>query len=506
MSNYEIALQNPIRAKSESLSLVAIGYPRWLAEIFYPALNEYSKKVSYGTFKQRVYDGRRFGTFIEEAGLAKSSTVWPADVLQQFSKWLKNQKGSNGRLLSNARLSTIYGVVREIVAVTAHLKEDQAGHVELRPGGFGGKGARDRPISLSSSDLERISSIAAAECKETWRAYQKMRTDEAASSVLCRFLTSERLFPFYLLLMCDLAANPSSLAMINESCTEESLVAAFALVDWVKPRGNYSDQRVLVRAIGSDSVAVNIDRLREMTSLLRADAPDVIRTKLFLYHQNSGGGPGLAGQNIRILTNVYAAQYLLPRFRERHDIPKFLLDEIRVARLSSAGTGDGGIKRAQQLGNHLSPRDTLSYIMRGKEFSKQMQVRLASTMPLLLDSFSEMVREPSRSVVTALGSTCASISSGPENDLPAGAVCMSYLQCFSCPHCRIPTRDPETFHRLAAAASAIKGAEGRVSRARWEEVLHPVLNFITNSVLPQFPERIRNSSAEGREVPMVEIW
>lgn len=214
----------------------------------------------------------------------------------------------------------------------------------------------------------------------------------------------------------------------------------------------------------------------------------------------------------------------LERFRERHRLPRFTLEQLRptIATLVYLQTGD--IFRVQRLLNHASVLTTLEYI-RGPlaqlEARKALRDGIETMTAQVLGSGSASAHpgtsEAALSAEVAAGRMegdtaatcrttmtrtlvghCTNPKASPQPGEVQGQICSQLRKCLRCENCWILSEDLPRVLRFRDALAA----ERAVMRERdWEHINGPDLLIIA-AILKRFPEEaVREAEQVARQLP-----
>lgn len=485
------------------------GIPKWLIDPICPGYEEVCRQVSYDSARSLVHHLRKFSGFVEASGISTDPLYLPQDVLFNFASWLRLQQTKTGKPYANASMSGTFGAVKALIKTSRRLNPAYFEHIQLPNHSFQGKSAVGK-VSLDTTTLSKILEAANSEAESVWEQYRNMIRTNAPDKELRLFLSADRIYPFYLCLLIITAGNPGPITQIDIGCLRTTEAAAIVEIEWFKPRAG-STERIRSKRDQKVSIDTIVKRVIELTSRLRVDSKAHASSKLFIFHQQGGGGKGFKNLDIRILTMGYTIQ-LRQRFIARNNLPKFIEKDIRPVVLAAHANLEKGrtLATTQAVANHKYVEDTLSYVRRDRHHDEAMQGRLAAVMGSFAGRFTKDYADDGHSS-TALGPKCSDlVNNRPEDETKEqehSKPCLSYLRCFTCRHATIPTQDLETAARLMAAQTAFEDAQQRVSKDRWEQVLEPLMLYIKNDLLPRFPLSIRKRALKKATVyQTVEIW
>lgn len=306
----------------------------------------------------------------------------------------------------------------------------------------------------------------------------------------CLYPTSDALMPYYIAILIHTAGNPHAIAALRTDCLRPMpLLDDREMLVWEKPRASQLQRRSFPREAPFDP-PVLVRELLEWTSRLRRRVVPTLRTRLFLYHGQSG------------ITALAPTTLIYPRrrFAERHQLPDFELAALRPSVLTAFYRAYGDLRQVRSIANHAHLSTTVSYVE-----SPEVQAENRARIATLQNAFIGHVREPAAvralglpiegtarqsaflagEAVSMFGFSCLDPFAGIAPGTRPGELCTNFLGCLTCPNA-ILTHDAPTLARLLQARDHLRAASSQIHPARWAAIYAPQLAILEHDILARF--------------------
>ena len=301
--------------------------------------------------------------------------------------------------------------------------------------------------------------------------------------------------PYYIAILIHTAGNPHAIAAVRTDCLRPMpLLDDREMLVWEKPRASRIQRRSFPREAPFDP-PVLVRELLEWTSRLRRRVVPTLRTRLFLYHGQSG------------ITALAPTTLIYPRrrFAERHQLPDFELAALRPSVLTAFYRAFGDLRQVRSIANHAHLSTTVSYV-ESPEVQAENRARVATLQsafighvrgpdidrahrPPALGLPSEGIERkdafPAGEAVSMFGFSCLDPFAGVAPGTRPGELCTNFLGCLTCPNA-ILTHDAPTLARLLQARDHIRAASAHIHPARWAAIYAPQLAILEQDILARF--------------------
>jgi hypothetical protein len=296
--------------------------------------------------------------------------------------------------------------------------------------------------------------------------------------------------PYYIAILIHTAGNPHAIAALRTDCLRPMpLLDDREMLVWEKPRASQLQRRSFRREAPFDP-PVLVRELLDWTSRLRRRVAPTLRTRLFLYHGQSGIS-ALAPKTL-----IYPRR----RFAERHQLPDFELAAFRPSVLTAFYRAYGDLQQVRSIANHAHLSTTVTYVE-----SPEVQAENRARVATLQNAFIGHVREPAAvralglpivgtarqgafpagEAVSMFGFSCLDPFAGVAPGTRPGELCTNFLGCLTCPNA-ILTHDAPTLARLLQARDHLRGASSQIHPARWAAIYAPQLTILEHDILARF--------------------
>ena len=300
-------------------------------------------------------------------------------------------------------------------------------------------------------------------------------------------LTSDTIFPYYLLILIHTAGNPEAVANLSRDCLRPlPLTDDQESVVWEK--GRSAHQQIRSYSVRDPFQPPKLIRqVKAMTERLQHKIQSE-EDPLFLF-------TSYMGQRVAKLYYRNLSSGSLSRWCRRHNVPEFSFDQIRTSVLNVAYRKHRDIFQVQRIANHASLRTTVQYISHTKnaEENKAYMAHLQSSWEkwltqepaTIVKDIDENIKIDNYENATALGFQCKNPYQGIAPGSKKGKRCPAFTACFTCPNA-VLLSDVETLARILQARNHYLDYECRIHPSRWEALYAPQLGIIQREILPRF--------------------
>lgn len=307
------------------------------------------------------------------------------------------------------------------------------------------------------------------------------------------------LFPFYLVLMFELAANSDALRLINYDCVKEDpLFEDRCFIVWDKPRAALEQKRNVFKSKKYGAYKI-IEMIKEITQHTRTFIKEEDKEFLFIVRGEMARKPFL-------VPHEQSFKWALDFFCKTNDLDfTFNPSDIRPTVLTEMYKARKDVVSVSKIANHKSINTTLLYIV-DEEVKKENRKYLSEKQSNILDDILKISSvdnstEIKRENAEAIGFTC-------KNPIVDKKVCVNWMAELTNPDLIIPA-DSQYLSKIIALENAINKAGKIMNQERFELIYKPILNVIEQQVLPHFSKQlIKESSALANKIilPLLEEY
>lgn len=279
------------------------------------------------------------------------------------------------------------------------------------------------------------------------------------------YASPEQMLPFILLLLLRTRYNVSTLLDLQwDEVADRGEVIALA------PFKRRAERRQIRSEVAGDpldplSMRGIFQTLYDMTRRIRLIAPETCKARVFLTVPTTGTGDLAARVSSLVKTLSYPDKGAFAAFRERYQVGRFNVANLRTTLLDAIANGHDGLAGAQREGNHSEAVTTLSHYISVQtadnrrvtlaEMSFQSE-RWAATEgamdPRLLPANSDL-----KSATPGFG-CLAPFNSPLEGEVP-GRLCRAQGHCARCPNAILRSDDPKLVAYVMAYAEAAASSD-----------------------------------------------
>ncbi|BCH19560.1 hypothetical protein [Mesorhizobium sp. L-2-11] len=330
-------------------------------------------------------------------------------------------------------------------------------------------------------------------------------------------LTGETVVAFFIAIAIQTAGNPDALRMMARDCqVAHPLDEHRVIVEWAKPRAGAKVKRAQRRSFDCRRrhAAPNlIDRLLAMTAPLVSRSSRQDRNRLFLVKSEKKDAvtliaeatlshalkPFIKRSNARIAIWNRAAPE-----RARQLLPDFAAILLRGSVATEYYKASGGdIVATQDVLNHARV-DTTELYIKGPQTRRIQRETIARSQALMLgwivgakaDGEDQAQRDRialASDATVPFSHDCLNPATGIAPGSAAGRICRHFGGCLRCPGLVIPI-DADHMARVLQAKEELERARERIDPRRFELLYVPSLRILTENILPDFPERLREEA------------
>lgn len=257
-------------------------------------------------------------------------------------------------------------------------------------------------------------------------------------------------------------------------------------------RRSHSSNRVVLRSDNAQDVAIEsmptvlpnvarlIRRVLELSDRLRDDAPQNLRSRIWLYRmRTAGNGPGAIGDisSLNSATLSHWTKILVERFNLLNNDGKPL--RINVSRLRKTFVNriyeildEDIVSTASAAGNTVSVTD-VNYLRPGEHSQKNWKFMGVALVTELLSGTVGATEK------TPVGQ-CSDSQNGDYAPKRAGEFCMSFLNCIRCRNYVVTGED---LHRLFSFYWRIFAERALMSPKRWQREFAHIIRLIDRDVI-----------------------
>lgn len=511
---------------------------RAFAKVFY----ERCSKSSLGSREHMMGHANKFFTYLKEVGVL-SFKDFDRKYLTSFAIWIDSKDVS---------ISTKYATYQKIELFFKEIKKIKDLNLsELKvPSNPFKKVNEDRkpPKTLSSEEIKKILSICYSKIDETMQEFrytqEKLKELDSLSEykferkniyhithyfykkygylpLLTELSIPERehikkiggvdevnrrlcpnphtLFPFYLVLLIELAANSDAIRQIKIDCiTEDPLFEDRCFINWDKPRAGKEQKRNVFKKKKYGAYQI-VQFLKELTQHTRKYIKEEDKDFLFVIR-----GEYASNKLSVVIPKRFNDES--QKFIKEHKLDfNFTPSDIRPTVLTEIYRARKDVVSVSKVANHKSINTTLLYIV-NEETKKENREYLSSKQSEIFENIlnkNENQENESIDVDNAqnLGFSC-------KKPIVDKKVCVNWMAELTNPELIIPA-DPKYLSKIIALENSINNAKNFMDKDRFSLLYAPILNVIESEILPKFDKKIIAESktlAKEIKTPLLEDY
>ncbi|MGJ7575398.1 hypothetical protein ACSFBX_33105 [Variovorax sp. RB2P76] len=310
------------------------------------------------------------------------------------------------------------------------------------------------------------------------------------------FINPREMFPFYLAILIQTAANPAPLRGLKLGAIRpHPLRLDLEFIDWDKPRSNV-EQRVDFPTQKEWAAPNIIRKLLAINEAFRWQASKSHRDMVFLAHNASGVTAVPCMQLFHLLLNEFIAQHKLPNF----DFKDWRSTVARAHRIAT-----GSVESARKRLNHESSTTTVIYTP-PQDAAPQYDRSIASfqgSLARLGDTPPDRAEGPAASHTSATGQKeaqtvfgfkCKDPFAGFDGITPVGKRCGRFTKCATCKGALVPLDDVEVIALILGTRDALEETKKRaMSEGRWKrykELYEDTRIILAKDIIPAVSEPV----------------
>lgn len=511
---------------------------RIFAKIFY----ERGSKLSLGTRENMLGGANKFFTYLKEVG-AISFKDFDRKYLSSFTIWIDNKELS---------VTTKYGIYQQIELYFKEIKKiKELKFSEFKiPSNPFKKFNEDRkpPKILSSEEIKKILSICYSKIDETMQEFRYtqeklMELDSlgdyeferkniyhvtnyfykkygylplltelpvterihikkigGTDEVNCRLCPNPHtLFPFYMVLLIELAANSDAIRQIKVDCiTEDPLFEDRCCINWDKARAGQEQKRNVFKKKKYGAYQI-IQFLKELTQHTRKYIKEEDKNFLFVIR-----GEYESNKLSVVIPKRFNDE--VKKFIREHNLDfNFAPSDIRPTVLTEIYRARKDIVSVCKVANHKSINTTLLYIV-NEETKKENRKYLSGKQSEIFENIVNKKDTQENDLIDIYNAQ--NIGFSCKKPMVDKKVCVNWMADLTNPELIIPA-DPKYLSKIIALESAIKNAKNFMGKERFSLLYAPILNVIQNEIIPKFDKKIITESeilAKEIKIPLLEDY
>ena len=511
---------------------------RTFAKVFY----ERCSKLGLGSRENMLGGANKFFTYLKEVG-AISFKDFDRKYLSSFAIWIDNKE------LSVSSKYAIYQQIELYFKEIKKIKELNLSELKIPANPFKVTNAdRKPPKTLSSEEIKKILSICYSKIDETMQEFRYtqdklMELDSLGDyeferkyiyhvthyfykkygylPLLTELPVTERihikkiggvdeinrrlcpnphtLFPFYLVLLIELAANSDAIRQIKVDCiSEDPLFEDRCFVNWDKARAGKEQKRNVFKKKKYGAYQI-IQYLKELTQHTRKYIKEEDKDSLFVIR-----GEYESNKLSVVIPKRFNDE--AQKFIKEHKLDfNFAPSDIRPTVLTEIYRARKDVVSVSKVANHKSINTTLLYIV-NEETKKENREYLSGKQSEIFEKIlnkNENQENESIDVDNAqnVGFSC-------KKPIVDKKICVNWMAELTNPELIIPA-DSKYLSKIIALENSIKNAKNLMEKDRFSLLYAPILNVIENEILPKFDKKIIAESkilAKEIKIPLLEDY
>lgn len=511
---------------------------RAFAKIFY----ERCSKSRLGSREHMMGHANKFFTYLKEVGVL-SFKDFDRKYLTSFAIWI------DGKDIS---ITTKYGIYQQIELYFKEIKKiKELNFSELKiPSNPFKKVNEDRkpPKTLSSEEIKKILSICYSKIDEIMQEFRYtqeklMELDSLGDydferksiyhvthyfykkygylPLLTELPVTERihikkiggvdevnrrlcpnphtLFPFYMVLLIELAANSDAIRQIKVDCiTEDPLFEDRCFINWDKARAGKEQKRNVFKKKKYGAYQI-IQYLKELTQHTRKHIKEEDKDFLFVIR-----GEYESNKISVVIPKRFNDE--AQKFIKEHKLDfNFAPSDIRPTVLTEIYRARKDVVSVSKVANHKSINTTLLYIV-NEETKKENREYLSGKQSEIFENI--LNKNDTQEDYLIDVDNAQNIGFSCKKPMVDKKVCVNWMAELTNPELIIPA-DSKYLSKIIALENSIKNAKNLMGKERFSLLYAPILNVIENEILPKFDKKIITKSkvlAKEIKIPLLEDY